>query len=94
MQCPPCHRPMKLVEYTDTREALPLVWMTGWRCDHCGFAINPLGEFNRRFLEFDVQQRRHAVDSEVRASSAPDSCEGGAQFGVPQERHAMTANRC
>jgi hypothetical protein len=73
MQCPPCHRPMKLVDYMDTRETLPLGWMTGWRCEHCGFAINPLDEFNRRFLDFDAQQRRHAVDSEARHSSGPDS---------------------
>ncbi|WP_447600233.1 hypothetical protein [Nitrospira sp. Nam80] len=68
MQCPPCHRPMKLVDYIDTREALPLVWMTGWRCEYCGFAINPLGEFNRRFLEFDMDQGRRAVHRDVAAT--------------------------
>jgi C4-type Zn-finger protein len=50
MQCPPCYRPMKMIDYMDTRDELPLVWIKGWRCDHCGFAINPLGELNRRFL--------------------------------------------
>ena len=84
MQCPPCHRPMKMVDYMDTREALPLVWMTGWRCEHCGFAINPLGEFNRRFLEFDAYQRRQAAG--VERTDTP--------LAVPQGRQAASAERC
>jgi hypothetical protein len=50
MECPLCHGAMALIDYRDTRGALPLVWIQGWRCDHCGFAINPWGEMNRRFL--------------------------------------------
>ena len=54
MRCPPCHTPMQLVDYTDGHEEFPLVWMRGWRCSRCGYAINPLAEFNRRFLAFEV----------------------------------------
>lgn len=36
MQCPPCHALMKIIDYTDARDQLPLVWMKGWRCEHCG----------------------------------------------------------
>ncbi len=68
MNCPPCHAPMRLIDYMDTRDELPLVWMKGWRCDRCGFAINPLGEFNRRFLEFDVRYPQ-GVRSGHRAST-------------------------
>ena len=70
MECPLCHGAMMLMDYRDTREALPLVWMQGWRCDHCGFAINPLGEMNRRFLHFDVRGPSNVVLDEDGSTAA------------------------
>ena len=46
---------MKVIDYMDMRDELPLVWMKGWRCDRCGYTVNPLAEFNRRFSEFDAR---------------------------------------
>jgi C4-type Zn-finger protein len=59
MNCPVCQTRMTVTEYLDSHEALALVWIKGWRCVHCGYAVNPLGEFNRRFLAFDVWPAEH-----------------------------------
>jgi len=54
MNCPICHTPMELVDYIDAHEGFTLVWMKGWQCSRCGYSLNQLGEFNRRFMTFDV----------------------------------------
>ena len=50
MRCPPCHNPMKIMEFVDRSEQATLGWMKGWHCDRCGYSVNPLTEFNRRFM--------------------------------------------
>jgi len=52
MRCPPCHAPMNVKEFVDHTEGAPLMWMKGWHCGRCGYCVNPLAEFNRRFAEY------------------------------------------
>lgn len=51
MRCPPCQTPMQVREFWDDSEEAILTWTKGWHCDHCGYRINPLAEFNRRFAK-------------------------------------------
>ena len=51
MHCPPCHMSMSVTEFVDQRDEAALQWMKGWRCDRCGYEINPLAEMNRRFAD-------------------------------------------
>jgi len=51
MQCPPCQNAMNSTVFVDEREDAMLGWISGWRCGRCGYTVNPLPEFNRRFAE-------------------------------------------
>ena len=69
MRCPPCHTPMKPVSYVDSCEDSALMWIQGWRCSRCGYEVNPLAEWNRRFLESDgpTTDKQERVNTERRA---------------------------
>jgi predicted exporter len=41
--------------FFDLEETQAFMWMKGWRCMHCGLAVDPLIEANRRSQEATIR---------------------------------------
>ena len=54
MTCRQCQGLMAEDQFFDCEETQGFMWMKGWRCMHCGHAVDPLREANRHLHEATV----------------------------------------
>lgn len=52
MYCERCYGLMAEDHFFDFERTAGFMWMKGWRCMHCGYAVDPVLEANRRLHEF------------------------------------------
>ena len=51
MNCKHCQGVMRQEQFFDCEGTPGLMWMRGWKCVNCGYAVNPLIDANRRLHE-------------------------------------------
>jgi hypothetical protein len=48
MHCTACQGLMREEQFFDGARSQGIMWMRGWKCAHCGYAVDPLMGANRR----------------------------------------------
>ncbi|TKB71221.1 MAG: hypothetical protein E8D46_17800 [Nitrospira sp.] len=57
MECRRCQGLMVEDQFFDLEGIHGFMWMKGWRCMHCGHAVDPLIEANHRLHDATVRVR-------------------------------------